>query len=60
MTSDVFTDFAASIAELNSLPMQTALQYAALIGDTPEMEEGSDLIVVRDASEAVIARVRLS
>lgn len=40
--------------------MQTALQYAALIGDTPEMEEGSDLIVVRDASEAVIARVRLS
>ncbi len=53
-----FAEFARAIAQANSIPLELASEYAALIGDTPELvEAGSDLVVVRDETGREIARV---
>ena len=59
MTPDAFEKFAASIAALNGLSMETAQRYAAIIGDTPEMDRAG-LVLVRDRKSAIVARLRLN
>ena len=53
-----FESFAREIASLNNLSIETARDYAALIGDTPELD-GEGLVVVRDADDKEIVRIRL-
>ena len=53
-----FEEFAREIAEANSLPIELARDYAARIGDTPELAgSGGNLVVVRDDQGQEIARV---
>lgn len=54
-----FEGLAADIAALNGIPIDLALKYAYLIGDTIERDEESGLIVVRDRDDRELARVRL-
>ncbi|MFZ4779046.1 MAG: hypothetical protein ACOYM3_27080 [Terrimicrobiaceae bacterium] len=51
-------EFAKDLARLNNLPFETASHYAALIGDTPELDE-EGLVVVRTDADAILARVRI-
>lgn len=46
------------LARLNKLPLETAGHYAALIGDTPELDE-EGLVVVRTDTDEILARVRI-
>jgi hypothetical protein len=55
MTEELLNRFAADLAAANHLPMEMALQYACLIGDTPELD-GHGNLVVRDHAGAEIAR----
>ncbi len=57
-TEDGFKDFAKELAELNGLTLKLARHYAALIGDTPEMDEDG-LVVGRGDSDEILARVRM-
>lgn len=56
-----FAEFAREIAIANpELSPATAADYAARIGDTPELVSAdSDLVIVRDDSGAEIARIHL-
>ncbi len=52
-----FDDLAEAIAKLNKLDAETAREYAALIGDTPQLDEDGLVVVMRDGKE--LARVVL-
>ncbi len=57
-TSEGLEEFAKDLACVNNLPIEKARHYAALIGDTPEMDEDG-LVVVRGDSDEILARVRM-
>jgi len=54
LTPEAFYDLIQRIAELNNLDQATAAQYAAYIGDTPEIAADSKAIV-RDEHQNIIA-----
>lgn len=53
-----FEAFARAIADVNKLEYDLAADYAARIGDTPELDEQGRAIV-RDDNGAEIARITL-
>lgn len=57
-TESGLEEFAKSLALLNTLSLETAGHYAALIGDTPEEDEDG-LVVVRTDSGEILARVKV-
>jgi hypothetical protein len=53
-----FDELAKEIAALNAISEETAQDYVARIGDTPELlSPDSDLVIVRDDNGAEIARI---
>jgi len=58
MTIENFHDLAKQIQEENGLDEETASHYAALVGDTPELDEDGLVIVLEDGRE--IARIKMS
>jgi hypothetical protein len=58
LTPESFDAVAHEIAATNNLPIETALGYAAYIGDTPELADDGR-VVVRDESGAELARIIL-
>lgn len=51
-------NFVESLARLNNLSLETAGHYAALIGDTPEIDENGLVVVSTDSGE-ILARVKM-
>ena len=49
---------AREIAAANNLSFETASQYAAIVGDTPELADDGR-VIVRDDSGAELARIIL-
>lgn len=58
MTEADFQKQAAAIAQANNIPTDTAAEYLALIGDTPELADDGKT-VVRGEDGIEIARVTL-
>ena len=58
LTPEGLEEFAKDLARLNNLPLETAGQYAALIGDTPELDAKGSVVVRTDTGE-ILARVRI-
>lgn len=58
LTPEGLEEFAKDLARLNNLPLEIAGHYAALIGDTPELD-GEGLVVVRTDTHEILARVRI-
>jgi hypothetical protein len=60
ITKQGLEEMARDIAQINGINLQLANEYAALIGDTPELDDlGSERVIVRDESGREIARVIL-
>lgn len=58
ITPEDFDSFVQAIADANKLSIETASDYAARIGDTPEIDDNGRAIV-RDDNGAEIARITL-
>jgi hypothetical protein len=58
ITPEDFDSFVQAIADANKLSIETAGDYAARIGDTPEIDDNGRAIV-RDDNGAEIARITL-
>lgn len=54
-----FQEFAQDIADANGIALELAEEYAALIGDTPELDEQGRAIVRRESDGVEIARLVL-
>jgi hypothetical protein len=61
ITPEDFDSFVQAIADANKLSIETAGDYAARIGDTPEIDPAAAGVVaiVRDDNGAEIARITL-
>jgi len=58
LTPEAFNHLVQRIAELNNLDQATAAQYAAYIGDTPEIASDGK-VIVRDEHNNVLFRLDL-
>ena len=56
LTSSCFDEQAAALAAANGIPIEVALNYQALIGDTPELD-GQGKLVVRNETGVELARL---
>lgn len=59
LTEHGFEAMAQRIARLNNLPIELARNYMVQIGDTPELADDGEHVIVRDEAGAEVALILL-